>query len=145
MKTQKTITTITAVALLSVAFTSTSHAWFFRTNVNVDTSKTYNTSAGRDMNTNSNNRYNSPTIRGNSNNSNFGTINASASNFSGGNSFGSGRSTFASSHSKLGNIGNNNSGNLGFGSGMNTVSGGGVQMGETHIIGDSAIKAANGQ
>lgn len=153
MKTKKTIITTTAAALMSVALASTSHAWFFRTNVDVNASKTYNTTAGRDVGsrnqTNSNNRYGSHDIKGDAKNANFGSINTSASggrNFSGGNSFGSGRTGIGSNHTNLSGFGQNNQGNIG--SGMNYVEGGrggSVTMGDTNIIGDSAIKAANGQ
>ncbi|QQR79611.1 MAG: hypothetical protein IPJ69_09660 [Deltaproteobacteria bacterium] len=149
MKTKQTLFGITAVALLTVGISQTSHAWFFKTNVDVNASKTYNTSAGRDVgsrnNTNSNNRYGSHDIKGDAKNANFGTINANASNYSGGNSFGSSKSAFGSNRSSLSNLGNNNQGNLNFGSGMNSVQAGSITMGDTHFNGDNAIKTVLGK
>lgn len=49
---KRAITSAAAVAILTVAMASTSHAWFFRTNVKVDTGP----KAGRDLQQNSHNR-----------------------------------------------------------------------------------------
>lgn len=158
---KKYLASAATVAILTVAVVSTGHAWgisgAFKKTSNTsqrsgrDSVSQGKNSAGRDRYDykNSFNRTNSPDVKGNANNANFGTMSTGAV---GAAQVAAGSNTYGAAGKNgrvnMNRFGANNSGTIG--SGGNTAVGGtsgSINLGDTNtnFVGDSAVKTASGQ